>query len=158
MQVFEHKIENLTLIVIGAHFPHGQFGILPSRIKKLTDSSGVDKVLLIADTNVQAPGDYGGPDFALSSKSLFRKLGVPHWRWTQSTALLDSCCLNDGFTHQFDRVIANFGKQMMTEMIFDPHPAWAVGEFHKAVIGFLQLLVPYPANHTNHTRDMQDMD
>ena len=48
----------------------------------------------------------------------------------QSTALLESCCLDTppGFVFTFDRVIASTGAGMDTTMLFDPAPAWAVGE------------------------------
>ena len=56
----------------------------------------------------------------------------------QSTALLESCCL-PSFVFTFDRVIASTGAGMDTKMLFDPAPAWAVGEFHKAIVGRLSF-------------------
>ena len=50
--------------------------------------------------------------------------------------LFKSCCFNDGFSWQGDRIVANFGSAPETRVLFDPAPEWAAfdgSEFHKGV-------------------------
>jgi len=144
VQAFEHLSGNFRLVAVGAHFPHlwqypAGVRTLRSAIRSVTAAVGAEHLLLIADTNLNAT-NRGGLNG--SSDSLFRSLGVPELGPVMSTDLIRSCCLDDGFHFTFDRVIANFGSEMSTRLLFDPTPEWAVGEFHKAVVGSLTLSPP----------------
>jgi len=134
VQAFAHNRRGFSVIVVGAHFPHvlsiyGGMKVLGAAIKSVINATGVTAIVLAADTNMDRHLPYG------SSGGLMKLLGVPAVEHIVSTDLLKTCCLNDGFHFTFDRVIANFGMDMNTSMLFDPTPAWAFGEFHRAVIG-----------------------
>jgi len=53
-----------------------------------------------------------------------------------SAKLFKGCCAGDSppFAWQGDRIIANFGKDPVSTVLFDPAPAWVADEFHKGVI------------------------
>jgi len=145
VQLFEHRTEDLKLVVVGAHFPHRQLGsALGEAIQRVVNSTGVDATLLIADTNINRPSAWPlcPASLCASSADLMKALGVARAAEVLATDLLKTCCLNPpyGFAFEFDRVIANFGTAMTTELHDDPAPGWAVGAFHKGVTA--RLTVP----------------
>jgi len=148
VQSFQHRTENMRLIVVGAHFPHGTLGNkLGDSIRSVVNATGEDQILMIADTNINSPdhiwclGDIHH-HYCKSSKDISKALELPHSDKTVSTELLKTCCRNPpfGYAFEFDRVIANFGTAMTTELHDDPSPTWATGAFHKGISG--RLLVP----------------
>mmetsp|Transcript_79303 Transcript_79303/g.246171 ORF Transcript_79303/g.246171 Transcript_79303/m.246171 type:complete len:123 (-) Transcript_79303:97-465(-) len=93
-------------------------------------ASGVRRVLLAADLNREA---------SWPSAKVMRRLAVPGADESHSSELLRTCCLNDGFSHAYDRVIANFGASVQSQLLNDPAPSWAIGEFHKGIAARLKL-------------------
>lgn len=145
VQAFDHSSENLRIVVVGAHFPHGQLGsALTPSIKHVAAASGSSKTLLIADTNILKPeATCPAGNLCESSTQIFEALAVPGASAAVSTDLLKTCCLNDpGFSFTFDRIIANFGTSMATQLHDDPAPSWAIGAFHKAISGRLHVSLP----------------
>jgi len=136
-----------SVIVIGAHFPHPvtvagdlpdeQFAILRVPLQAMMNSTGTRDVILIADTNLAAN---------IPSTSIATSIGMPGTDIV-STSLERTCCFDVDFRFTpeftFDRVIANFGVDMMTKVLIEePIPAWAQqvkgsskGAFHKPVQG-----------------------
>eukprot|EP00931_Biecheleriopsis_adriatica_P002698 TRINITY_DN10374_c3_g1_i2.p1 TRINITY_DN10374_c3_g1~~TRINITY_DN10374_c3_g1_i2.p1 ORF type:complete len:467 (+),score=82.70 TRINITY_DN10374_c3_g1_i2:23-1423(+) len=134
-----------SIIVVGAHFPHPasntdstlQADVLQTALQDILAVTGIDKVVLLADTN-ESP--------SVSSSRLMSFLGIPGE--TVSTSLQPTCCFDNSFPSwgTFDRIIANFGLQMQTQVLHDPLPTWAHevqlassrrGAFHKAIKGVL---------------------
>jgi len=155
VQMFEHLKENLRVIVVGAHFPHGTIGTtMGESIRAVANATGVDAVVLIADTNINSPhhmwclGDIQH-NHCKSSTDIFKTIGVPHADKSITTALLKTCCRNPpfGYAFEFDRVIANFGTSMATQLHDDPAPTWAAGKFHKGISG--RFMVPLSKDTTH---------
>ena len=147
VQRFRRRATGTTVVVAGAHFPHpSQATIYEQGCQTLgraindllAQTPSDESVILIADTNAgDAAGVYGNA----SSAEIVRLLDLnTNTKNLQSTALLKSCCLDPpGFVFEFDRVIATAGTGMDTKMLFDPTPEWAVGAFHKAILGTLHF-------------------
>lgn len=157
VQAFEHLSDNLRVLVVGAHFPHRDLGTaLSDSIRAVGNATGIDSVLLIADTNVNRPHAWPLCPASLcrSNVDLLRALKVPRADGTLGTDLLKTCCRNPpyGFAFEFDRIIANFGSAMSTELYDDPAPNWTVGAFHKGIIGRL-LVHPQTGRQSTDTRD-----
>jgi len=137
------------VVVVGAHFPHpgGTEPLSPSDVAHLVSSISTalktvqsDQVVLIADTN----------EFrSTSSAEIGDYLGFPGSE-RQSTSLERTCCVDNNFQPDttFDRVIANFGASMKTDVLMnDPLPSWVrqtrggqTGAFHKPLLGTLTVL------------------
>jgi len=136
VQVFEHRGNSgMRLAVVGAHFPHGSLDRLEgiNELGNAIRNTGIDKVIFAADVNQEQ---------YVSSTSIMQRMGVPNAASSVSTELLPSCCKNDGFSHTYDRVIANFGAAMGTTMLMDPLPEFAstgTWAFHKGMLGKLQV-------------------
>lgn len=153
VQAFKHQSEDLAIIVIGAHFPHARIGTtLPKSIQAVSSTTGIDSIMLIADTNINRPHPSWWPGtcppaYCRTSAEIFEALGLQA-NATISTDLVTSCCANPPyyFLFEFDRVIANFGTGITTQLHDDPTPSWVVGAFHKAVTG--RLTVPLRRNLT----------
>eukprot|EP00746_Dinoflagellata_sp_MGD_P067458 gnl/MRDRNA2_/MRDRNA2_27847_c0_seq1.p1 gnl/MRDRNA2_/MRDRNA2_27847_c0~~gnl/MRDRNA2_/MRDRNA2_27847_c0_seq1.p1 ORF type:complete len:287 (-),score=37.00 gnl/MRDRNA2_/MRDRNA2_27847_c0_seq1:100-960(-) len=144
VQMFEHRVENLKVVVIGAHFPHQKIGTtLPESIQTVVKATGVDSTLLIADTNINQPGRWPHCPSKLckSNAEVLKAIGVTNADVPVATELKNTCCLNPpyGFSFAFDRIIANFGVNMTTLLHDDPTPTWAVGAFHKGITGRLMV-------------------
>lgn len=126
---YEHRYR---LIVVGAHFSHthddAHYAPLREALLRVTSNASTNAVVMMADSNIAG---------STSSADLLKNVGAPHVDdKTLATALYKTCCSNDGFTYQFDRIVANFGEDMQSTLLFDPTPAW-VGPypFHRAVFG-----------------------
>lgn len=140
VQVFEATEQEGRVIVVGAHFPHGELktlegaDLLAEAIRAAVDESGVQDIIFAADVNLES---------WTTSASIMERIGVPDGGGVVSTELVKSCCKNDGFTHTYDRVMANFGASMETTLLHDPLPQFArrgIWQFHKGVIG--TVLIP----------------
>mmetsp|Transcript_121302 Transcript_121302/g.388552 ORF Transcript_121302/g.388552 Transcript_121302/m.388552 type:complete len:253 (-) Transcript_121302:200-958(-) len=110
IQAFDSIATGFSVVVVGAHFPHpddypGAVLTLGAALKSVLDAAGVDDILLIADTNLDA--SVNG-----TNKGLMQMLEVPMAAHIVGTAAVNTCCLNDGFSYASDRVIANFGQAM----------------------------------------------
>jgi hypothetical protein len=84
-------------------------------------------MVFAADVNMG--GSHSTPSIVTHLSGSNHGIGAP---------LFYSCCKNDGFHNQFDRIGATFGSGISAQMLFDPAPSWtnvAHGEFHKAVVG-----------------------
>jgi len=146
IQQFINTNTSEGVIVIGAHFPHPasftvstfkEAEVLKGALKRVLNATDVQKVVLIADTNEWT---------SVSSESLMSYLGAPG-DTVVSSSLERTCCFDNDFAAwgAFDRIVANFGAEMETEVLFDPLPLWAHevknvsdpasrrGAFHKAV-------------------------
>jgi len=159
VQAFEHHRNGIEIVVIGAHFPHRTLGsALSESIKSVVSSTGIRATLLIADTNINQPGAFPScpASFCKTSADIMKAIGVAQENDTVvSTDLLKTCCENPPWRYAFafDRVIANFGTGMSTQLHDDPAPSWAVGAFHKAVTG--QLVVPLISKEMLMSADME---
>lgn len=164
VQTYERILNPYERVTIaGAHYPHPDVGIteednlayrkgahaehLREALKKERAITGVEQVVLIADTNAW---DW------VDNREVMETLGVGPRAWHPAylgTTLSRTCCYDVGFPSwgTFDRIIANFGKEMTTSVLFeDTIPSWAEqvhevggqvrkGAFHKPVVGMLLL-------------------
>jgi len=132
-----HRHVGYSAVVVAAHFPpppHFDHGVkeLAKAIKFVSTYSFQHKYLLMADTNTNET------DAHCSSKELMTRLGGEP-ELTVSTDPVNTCCLNNGFTSTFDRIVATFPMKFTTQVLFQPTPRWAAGEFHRAIIGTLHM-------------------
>mmetsp|Transcript_16206 Transcript_16206/g.41936 ORF Transcript_16206/g.41936 Transcript_16206/m.41936 type:complete len:337 (-) Transcript_16206:253-1263(-) len=141
-----------SVIVIGAHFPHPQgledtavagADVLKAALQSvMANTTDHQPIVLIADTNEWN---------TVPSKDIMAALGVQGGNMV-STSLERTCCYDVGFPYwgTFDRIIANFGSDMVTTVFHTPLPAWAEqvrevsgmerkGAFHKAIKGTLVM-------------------
>jgi len=145
------------VVVIAAHYPHGGgHEELRNALASVAKATNVTQVVLIADTNEfrdtpneQIMGeitarDTRGNETSTGSETLtgteeLASTVVPSGH-LRGTKLLTSCCHNNDFdaVHAFDRIIANFGPEMHTEMLLNDNgtlPAWAqAGKMHKPIL------------------------
>jgi len=137
VQALQQK--DVTVVVVGAHFAHPdgsgletQLHDMANSIAQAMDVSKSQNVIIMADTNQES---------SVSSDDILAALKLPNSSNGQSTDLFASCCAKtpDGFIHDYDRVIANFGTSMANEKVFDPPPSWAGSEFHIGVLGSLSF-------------------
>lgn len=163
IQQFTDTNTSEGVIVIGAHFPHPasftlstlkEVEVLKIALQSALSTTAVKKVVLIADTNEWR---------SVSSSRIMKYLEVPAGPIV-STSLETTCCFDNDFASwgAFDRIIANFGAEMVTEVLFDPLPAWAQefqnvsdpssrkGAFHKAVKGTLIIEGSGSPTHRTH--------
>jgi hypothetical protein len=113
-----------TVTVAGCHFPHPHRGSSVP-LQNAIAHFGNRKVLVIADTNLRT--------VEMSSAAIMCMVAPDSCGDVISTASSNTCCLAGGFMYDFDRVIANFGSGMQTKFL--QVPSWAIGAFHKGVIG-----------------------
>ncbi|CAE8677556.1 unnamed protein product [Polarella glacialis] len=166
VQLFESTSGGEPVIVAGAHFPHpdsstlhsedsleykatANTGPLRDAIAYIKDWSGVNKVIVIADTNAWT---------WVPTSTIMEMLQIPSGTWV-STSLERSCCFDAGFPpeYAFDRIMANFGGSMHTTMLYeDGLPAWANqtkgqsrGAFHKPIVGRLYERPSAAPTHSN---------
>jgi len=113
--------------VIGAHYPHSKDRTtLSSALKAVVTETGVDSVVLLADTN---------EDRGVPSEKLWNDINGPPGHML-STELHATCCLNRGFKDHmmaYDRIITNIGTHLNTNIPLSEAPPWAQGEFHKPI-------------------------
>jgi len=114
---------------------------LKAALANVVKSSGIQQVLLIADTN-----EYD----TTSSADIAADLSFPGNK-VIGTTLSRTCCEDVSFPPQFtfDRIIANFGSasEMETQVLLDdPLPSWThqekagrIGAFHKPILGVLRV-------------------
>jgi len=130
---FDSRRLGLRLVAVGAHFPHTyEWDRLASAIAAEMASAGTSNVLFMADTNTNR----GHGDVLSTLGVNGDALGTDRHR---------TCCNTAGgwgYVFYFDRVVANFGTAMSTNLVFSPVPDWANqpdNEFHKGIIGDLYL-------------------
>jgi len=135
------------VIVVGAHFPHPttlgstdfkETENLRIALAGVLNQTEIERVLLMADTNEGT---------SVKSEQLMEHLLGSRGGEIVSSSLERTCCWDNDFAWWgvFDRIIANFGAEMQTEVLFDPLPSWAKeiqnesdpgskrGAFHKAI-------------------------
>lgn len=116
------SVYGLTVTVVGGHFPHPGYGSLQP-LRDAVESIGTDKLLLLADSNRE-----------YASRDLVCEIHPSSCNSVISTNLWNSCCKNTGFQHRgFDRVAANFGRNMQTQTHFNTNEPW-VGAFHRGLV------------------------
>jgi len=142
---------SLTTVVVAAHFGHEdqyQLSIdtVGPAIGQVATSAGTTNIFFMGDLN--QPHSRSSDEVL---KDLENKANIDNSKTVESTDLLVTCCMDSHFTpttgsdsRTYDRVIANFGSSMATELLFDPAPAWAEGtvtvsKFHKAIVGSLTI-------------------
>lgn len=100
---------DVTVVVVGAHLAHPdgsgldtQLQDMANSISEAMDVSKSQNVIIMSDTNQES---------SVSSADILAALKLPSSSSGQSTELFASCCAKtpDGFIHDYDRVIANFG-------------------------------------------------
>lgn len=159
----------LQLAFVGAHFPQTlnasthAYAEATATLADAIKATGQQLVVLAADTNTESPAAAAAsPSHHGVNKTnaeLMFDLGV----WSKpgvappGSTLFKSCCFNDDFSWQGDRIIANFGGKPQTRVLFDPAPAWAAfdsSEFHKGVLLTMELSAPSPGPtmNENHSR------
>eukprot|EP00406_Dinophysis_acuminata_P081787 CAMPEP_0179247130 /NCGR_PEP_ID=MMETSP0797-20121207/19449_1 /TAXON_ID=47934 /ORGANISM="Dinophysis acuminata, Strain DAEP01" /LENGTH=318 /DNA_ID=CAMNT_0020954737 /DNA_START=56 /DNA_END=1012 /DNA_ORIENTATION=+ len=120
------------MIVVGAHYSHAVYGLdmLRMSLKVVRESSGVQKVLMLADTNRER---------SISSDRIMRTI-YPETASVVSAEALTTCCF-PRFQHAYDRIIAaNFpgGTGFIhTSLPFGFHnaPAWSAFNMHDPIAG-----------------------
>mmetsp|Transcript_139396 Transcript_139396/g.347579 ORF Transcript_139396/g.347579 Transcript_139396/m.347579 type:complete len:297 (-) Transcript_139396:116-1006(-) len=115
------------LIAVGAHYPHSgdrERGPLKDALAATVSATDTKAVVFMADTNEEA---------SVTSADVALEVGMPKGSLVASE-LLNSCCLDISYIRPFDRILANFGSSMQTQLLFDQGiPEWAHGQFHKPV-------------------------
>lgn len=145
VQPFKSSELDLKVLIVSAHFPHP--ADWPESHKKLKEviadevAKGVHKVMLIADTNFATkPMPFPDDLIPKSSEEIFGEIGVPHDN-TQTTQGLLTCCQTVWFHTGYDRITANFGKHMNTDVGLSQAAAkgWAGRFMHLPMVGSLCL-------------------
>eukprot|EP00913_Durusdinium_trenchii_P033093 g30983.t1 len=111
------------VIAVAAHFPHPTFSTevsvyvqtaqtehLRTALEAVRRESGIDKVVLMADTNAWS---------WISNEFIWRQqLGLPGS--LVSTRLMQTCCLDADFppAFTFDRIMANFGDDIQSTALY----------------------------------------
>eukprot|EP00404_Azadinium_spinosum_P038760 CAMPEP_0180654462 /NCGR_PEP_ID=MMETSP1037_2-20121125/54707_1 /TAXON_ID=632150 /ORGANISM="Azadinium spinosum, Strain 3D9" /LENGTH=195 /DNA_ID=CAMNT_0022680731 /DNA_START=63 /DNA_END=647 /DNA_ORIENTATION=+ len=117
------------VIVVGAHYPHYRAtGYLAAALARVIKATGENNVVFMADTNLDE-----------SSYLIAKEIGIPRAHQSIVIQKYKSCCLNDGFKHRYDRIFTNFGVAMETLSLDMEVPDWAIGEYHKAIVGVTLL-------------------
>lgn len=135
----------LKVLVVAAHFPHPSgWGAAKDALKSAIEpkmKKGVDKVVLMADTNFALAFAPYPDDFTPKpSADILGDIGVPNDH-VQSTEAELSCCQSVWYHTGYDRIIANFGIKMSTEMGLDANAVsgWAARFMHLPIVGSLCL-------------------
>jgi len=103
VQTFTSISSGEKICVVGAHWPHFSVaGVMKTAINALGCTGS--NVLFMADTNL--PQSY-----AISQISEKMGLGTVGEDALGSDENFMSCCSDDGYTNNFDRIIANFGSK-----------------------------------------------
>lgn len=139
-----------VVTVLGVHFPQtinastGAYDDTIASLRNILKTFDTSFVLFMADTNTESPAaaSAGGPSHHgvnRTNREMFIDLGL----WSPnasddppSAPLFRSCCENDDFQWQGDRIIASSGRLIASNVLFDDVPAWAEcddSEFHKGV-------------------------
>jgi hypothetical protein len=137
IRAFQNKRTLMKVLVAAAHFPHLQeyeenVWKIRNDIKNLVNTTGIENVLLLADTNL-------GRD--VQSPRIFQDIGATNLHGTQSTSLFNSCCYPAFKQYGYDRVISNFGAFMENHYPFSKSDVlrWGRRNMHLPVIGSLRL-------------------
>lgn len=156
------KHEGMTVLVVGAHFNHPDhnpnpmaFGFWESDASKTTSlkdavseaaSEGITNLIVMADTNSATGMKFPWPTdvMTISSTTLMTEIGAANAGNTKTTYSGDSCCwgTKPPWNHiGYDRIMANFGKHMETEMGLSSSVAaeWRSRYIHLPVVGSLSL-------------------
>lgn len=117
------------LIAVGAHYPHHgdhDRAALKSGLSSVRKATGVEQIVLMADTNEEA---------SMSNEDIMQDIGVKNTM--TGTELKPTCCYDIGYIRPFDRIITNFGQKMSTMVLLTPwFPDWArEGQLHRPVVG-----------------------
>lgn len=138
-QAFVHKDTGLQVIVMVAHFPHeggyeAGLELLSAELQDLKRRSGVEEVLLLADTNQQKGNAEIMHDIDASSSAK-----------TAGNDVQITCCYPEYF-FSYDRIIAQNLEVTAVKTSFpfgigaDHHPpAWAVFNMHDPVLVELEM-------------------
>jgi len=130
VQQFDSVDGQEKLIVAAAHFPHPSFdqsvdaykktaSTAPLRdgIRTVMQATGVKDVVVIADTNA----------WSWISSDVIMKDMLELPGTAISTKLERTCCFDAGYPEAltFDRIMANFGGELSTTVLFEDVPVWA---------------------------------
>lgn len=137
--------EDMIVLVVGAHFDH-PVHFNPARLRAAMSDAvnqGFMKVLVIADTNF-ATVPFADETLRESS-DLLEDIGAPEVSKTLSTTGMITCCKEtkpiSWFKTGYDRIMANFGTKMVTEMGLNVSAAndWAARYMHLPIVGSLHV-------------------
>jgi hypothetical protein len=150
----------LIVAVMGAHFPqtldastHAYENATRNATRVFRKLGNHERALFLGDTNTE------GPEAAAANQShhgvnktngeLMADMALWGRNGTRGeppgAPLFKGCCYSDGFSWEGDRIIANFGSVVSSQVLFDPAPAWAAfsgSEFHKGVRLVLDASTP----------------
>lgn len=138
----------MTVVVVSAHFPHtggyykrnGGAALLKKEITKVKKDAGTDKVVLMADTNRGRTRKQGIAG-VFPSYRIMNDIGAASADGDRvRTTTPEFTCCNKGYVYAgYDRVVANFGIDMVTVLPLHGHsPSWALRNFHMPLIGYLK--------------------
>lgn len=142
MQAFQHRDTNLSVIVVVSHHPHvvqyaKEIRGLRDSLSAMREESGVDSVVLIADTNQPS---------SASGEKILRDI-YPDAKNVSSTEIHKTCCY-PVYNYPYDRIVAagftGNAQLMKTVLPFgdEAHhrpPPWVAFNMHDPVLGELSL-------------------
>ena len=150
----------LIVAVMGAHFPQTLNASTHAYENATKNANGVlrklwnnGRTIFLGDTNTEGPEAAAANISHHGVNKTNGELMADMALWGHNDTrgeppgapLFKGCCYSDGFSWQGDRIIANFGKVVSSQVLFDPAPAWAAfngSEFHKGVRLVLDASVP----------------
>lgn len=144
VQAFSHLTSGEKVVVVTSHHPHvflyhDEIKALKETVAEIQAKTGITKLVLIADTNVNCPGS-PFPGGGRASQSVMEDI-YPDAGEVVSTKLAVTCCAWT-YVHTFDRIIAAgfpAGSSMVTEFPFKPsRPDWVAVNMHDPVLGTLK--------------------
>lgn len=140
MQAFQHRDTNLRVIVVVSHYPHVEaagYGtkikVLRGALSEMRQQSGIDSVVLIADTNQPSSS---------SGESIIRELYTDAENISR-TETHKTCCY-PLYYHPYDRIVAagfpGSVPLMKTVLPFGDEanhslPPWVAKNMHDPVVG-----------------------
>jgi hypothetical protein len=142
--VSNKKRPQLSVVVAAAHFsePKSMDATLGAAIRKLRKAAKVQNVMVVANTNLMAPQREECPHdmHCMSNGAIMDALLNVSDSNVVGTDLLGTCCGDSlGFRFAFDRIIANFGTNMVTHL--DDQLEGSGEDMHKRITG--ELYLPY---------------
>lgn len=140
MQAFQHRDINLSVAVVVSHHPHvedagygGKIRVLRDALSEMRQQSGIDSVVLIADTNHPSSS---------SGENIIRELYTDAEN-ISSTTIHKTCCY-PLYNFPYDRIVAagfpGNAPVMNTSLLFGDEanhspPSWAAMNMHDPVVG-----------------------
>ena len=144
VRAFSRVAGHERVLVAVSHNPHvlayeAEIRALKETVALIQAKTGITKLILIADTNVNGPGSRF-PGGGRTSQSVMEDI-YPGAGEVASTELSDTCCAWT-YAHAFDRIMAAgfpAGSSMATALPFQPtRPDWVALNMHDPILGRLE--------------------